>query len=91
MRISKVLEITKGKQEWTAKKNLPEKEVEVEEGLYDALINMNKYSLYTMCTEIGDLFLVLWVTTKAKWKKQRRSECKAVYSYSKSKTNTIFQ
>lgn len=77
MRISKALQVTKSKQEWTAKKNLPEKEGEVEE-LYDALINMNKYSLYTMCAEIGDLFLVLWVRTKAKWKKQKRSECKAV-------------
>lgn len=39
-------------------KNLPEKDGEVEEGTYDALINMNKYSLYIMCVEIGDLFLV---------------------------------
>lgn len=76
MRISKALQITESKQEWTAKKSLPEKEVEEE--LHDALINMNKYSLYTMCAEIGDLFLVLWVRTKAKWKKQKRSECKAV-------------
>lgn len=77
MRIFKALQITKSKQEWTAKKNLPEKEGEVE-GLYDALINMNKYSLYTMCAEIGDLFLLLWVRTKAKWKKLKGSECKAV-------------